>query len=105
LLRPLQGEHSKQSKLPFLASVVGVVLLAASIAASGLTLSGLVSKDTVLFKVEGDIAFSFQNVGLVPDSSLQSALLALGFFTVVVCMVCGLRTKSRQARSDLDVRV
>ena len=93
LLRPLQEENSKRSKLPFLASVVGVILLSASIAASGITLAGLVSKDTVLFKVEGDIAFSFQNVGLVPDLSLQYALLTIGFFTVVVSMVFALRQK------------
>ena len=105
LLQPLQGEHSRRSKLPFLASLIGIVLLAGSIAASGLTLSGLVSKDNVMFKVEGDIAFSFQNVGLIPDLSLQYTLLALGFFTVVVCIVCGLRTKSRPARSDLEGRL
>jgi hypothetical protein len=84
-------EHSKRSRLPFLAAVAGAVLLAASIASSGLALSNLIGEDTVLFKVEGDIAFSFQNVGLIPGSSLQYLLLASGFLVIVTCMVLELR--------------
>jgi 4-amino-4-deoxy-L-arabinose transferase-like glycosyltransferase len=91
--RPLHGDRSGRSRLPFLAGVIGVVLLAASIAANGLTLGSLASQDTVLFKVEGDVAFSFQNIG-VPASSLQYALLSLGFLVVVMCMILALRQKS-----------
>jgi 4-amino-4-deoxy-L-arabinose transferase-like glycosyltransferase len=93
LLRVRRAEHPERSKLPFFASVVGAILLAASVAVNGLTLGSLVGKDTVLFKVENGVAFSFQNVGLVPGSSSQYMLLALGFLAVAACMLLAIRQK------------
>jgi 4-amino-4-deoxy-L-arabinose transferase-like glycosyltransferase len=92
LLGARRGEK-KSGKIPFVVAVGGAVLLAASVAVNGLTLGSLVGKDSVLFRVEGDVAFSFQNLGLMPGSSLQYALLALGFVMVVACMLLAMREK------------
>jgi 4-amino-4-deoxy-L-arabinose transferase-like glycosyltransferase len=91
----------KRSKVPFFVSVVGVVLLAAAVAVNGLTLGSLVGKDTVLFRVEDDVAFSFQNVGAIPASSSQYALLVLGFLVVVACMLVGIGEKPRKPSRGL----
>lgn len=86
-------EQSKQRSVPFAVAVIGAILLAASVAVNGLTLASLVGKDTVFFRVEGDVAFSFQNVG-GSGSGVQYLLLALGFAIVVVCMALAVKRKS-----------
>ncbi len=82
LHRQSEGQDSR-NKMLFLASIIGGVFLAASIVINGLTLGNLIGKETLLFKVEGDVAFSFQNVGSNPNSTLQYSLLALGFLVLV----------------------
>ena len=82
LHRRSEGQNSRNNML-FLASIIGGVFLAASIVVNGLTLGSLIGKETVLLKVEGDVAFSFQNVGFDPGSTLQYSLLALGFLVLV----------------------
>ncbi len=87
LLQPQLGVNSWRRRAPFLAGVAGAVLLALSVAASGLILNSLVGKEMVLFRVEGDVTFSFQNVGPSAGLDLHHALMTLGFFLIVSCMV------------------
>jgi hypothetical protein len=85
-------EQSKQRSVPFAVAVIGAILLAASVAVNGLTLASLVGKDIVFFRVEGDVAFSFQNVGSL-GSGVQYLLLAFGFVVVVACMALAVKRK------------
>jgi hypothetical protein len=85
-------EQPKQRRVPFVAAVIGAILLAASVAVNGLTLASLVGKDSVVFRVEGGVAFSFQNMGS-SGTGVQYMLLALGFVVVVACMALAIKRK------------
>ncbi len=98
LRRRGEGTNARNNML-FLASIIGGILLAASIAVNGLTLSSLVDRGTVLFPVEGDVAFSLQKVGLNPSSTLQYSLLVLGFLALVAGVIHSIMTFRNDTRA------
>jgi 4-amino-4-deoxy-L-arabinose transferase-like glycosyltransferase len=81
LLPKFRGEPNK-SKISFVVAVIGVILLVSSVAVNMLTLSNLIGKDHLVFKVEGDVGFSFERLSPTIGQQYLFAVQVLGFVVV-----------------------
>lgn len=77
----LSGEPNK-NKLSFIVAIIGVVLLVSSVDVNMLTLTSLIGKDTVVFKVEGAVGFSFQRLAPAIAQQYLLSVQILGFVLV-----------------------
>ena len=78
---------AKQRKPILAAAVVGLVLLAGSVLLNLRTLLLLTTQDYLMFRVEGDVGFSF--VRLAPNISQQYlvAFQGFGFLLIIISLV------------------
>jgi len=87
LLRPRSGGAPNQNKLSFFVAIAGVILVIAAVTVNMLTLGNLIGKDYLLFKVEGDVGYSF--VRLTPTSGQQylASVQGLGFVLIIISLL------------------
>ena len=93
LLQPrLRGEHIRK-KLPLSIAAAGIILLIASSVVNILTLVSLTVKDYLLFKVEGDVGFSFDRFAPTIGQRYLLPVQALGFLLVALSLLWASKDK------------
>ena len=81
---PTQG---KRRKPIFVVAVIGLVLLAGSVLLNLRTLLLLTAQDYLMFRVEGDIGFSFERLAPTIAQQYLVAVQGLGFLLIMVSLV------------------
>ena len=81
---PTQGKWRKPI---FVVAVIGLVLLAGSVLLNLRTLLLLTAQDYLMFRVEGDIGFSFERLAPTIAQQYLVAVQGLGFLLIMVSLV------------------
>jgi 4-amino-4-deoxy-L-arabinose transferase-like glycosyltransferase len=92
----------KRGKLVFLVTLVGLVLIVASIVQNVLVLNGYATQTGVLFSVEKGMGYSFEHIALNGGASIAWALQWLGFAAVAFSLVWANRDKLKTLAATLQ---
>jgi hypothetical protein len=87
----------KRNRLPLFVAVAGIILLIASIVVNAVILGTLPAKDYLLFRVEGDVGFSFERLVPTIGQMYLAPVQDLGFVLVIFSLFWA--NKDRFSRS------
>jgi hypothetical protein len=89
----LEDLRGKQSKLVFLVTFTGLILVAASMIQNVTVLNGYVTQTGVLFTVEGEMGYSFEHATMNGVAAVSWVFQWLSFAIVVLSLVWANREK------------
>jgi len=92
---------SKRSKLVFLVTLSGLVLIGASMIQNVLVLNGYVTQTGVLFSVEGEMGYSFEHAALNGAPYISWAFQWLGFAIVAFSLLWANRERLKTLGATL----
>jgi hypothetical protein len=97
LLSPRLRREGGRKRLPFFVAAAGIVLLIGAVIVNVIVLGTLPAKDYLLFRVEGDVGFSFVRLAPTVGQVYLAPLQSLGFMLIVFSLFWA--NKDRFSRS------